>query len=360
MIKKNKVKFALSCLVLLLPVLLGVLMWEQLPESMATHWGADGNADGFGSKAFAVFGLPGILLVMHVVCLLVTGLDKKQMEQDTKALGILFWIMPAVSLLTNAMMYRAAVGKEFAMGLVLPAIIGLMFLFIGNYLPKIKQNKTLGIKISWTLNNEENWNRTHRFAGKLWVAGGLVILASAFLPVKAMLWVAGCITAAMIIAPMVYSYGIYRRQKAAGEYVAAQKTKADKIVGGIVGVVITLVLIGSTVLMFTGEVTVDCYETAFQIRATYWTDAQIDYAEVETVTYRKNLDPGARANGFGSARLSLGIFENEEFGDYTLYAYTGAKEFIVLTSGDKTLVIGLESPEQTQALYQTLLSKIKK
>mgnify|MGYP006946276043 FL=1 len=65
-----------------------------------------------------------------------------------------------------------------------------------------------------------------------------------------------------------------------------------------------------------------------------------------------------RTNGFGSARLSMGIFQNDEFGSYTLYAYTGAKEFIVLTSETRTLVIGMSKVEDTQTIYDTLLSKI--
>ena len=64
-------------------------------------------------------------------------------------------------------MYRAAFGKEFDLAFFMPAMLGVMFIFIGNYLPKVKQNRTLGIKISWALNNEENWNKTHRFGGKV-------------------------------------------------------------------------------------------------------------------------------------------------------------------------------------------------
>lgn len=78
----------------------------------------------------------------------------------------------------------------------------------------------------------------------------------------------------------------------------------------------------------------------------------------DTIEYRKDLDVGVRTNGFGSARLLMGIFQNDEFGSYTLYAYTGAKEFVVLTSGTKTLVIGMNDVEDTQAIYDTMLEKI--
>lgn len=95
----------------------------------------------------------------------------------------------------------------------MPALLGVMFIFIGNYLPKVKQNRTLGIKISWTLNNEENWNKTHRFGGKVWVVGGLIMLFSVFLPLTAMVWIMVCVIAVMVIVPIVYSYYIYKQHQ---------------------------------------------------------------------------------------------------------------------------------------------------
>ena len=89
-------------------------------------------------------------------------------------------------------------------------------------------------------------------------------------------------------------------------------------------------------------------------------DLEIDYSEIETIEYRKNLDVGVRTSGFGSPKLSMGIFQNDEFGSYTLYSYTGAKEHIILTSGEKTLVIGMSDPKETQAIYDAMLEKVDK
>ena len=358
MLKKNTFKIILSSLIILLPVVYGILMWNDLPDTMTTHWGADGNADGVGGKVFAVFGLPAILLALHLVCLLFTLLDKKQKAQNEKALGIVFWILPMISLLSNGIIYRAAFGSELNLALLVPALLGITMTIIGNYLPKVSQNRTLGIKISWTINNEENWNKTHRLAGKIWVACGLVMLLSIFLPLVAMLWVTGCVLVAMVVIPMVYSYSIYKHHQKEGiVYSAPEKSKAEKIAARISAVVVTLLLIGVAVLMFTGNITVDCGDSSFTINATYWTDLTVDYSEIDTIEYRKDLDPGLRTSGFASARLSMGIFQNDEFGSYTLYAYTGAEEYIVLTSGEKTLVIGLADAEETQAVYHTLLAK---
>ena len=139
MLKKNKSRIIISSIIILLPMIFGLIMWDKLPDTMTTHWGADGNADGFSGKVFAVFGLPAITLILHFVCLLFTLFDKKQKEQNPKALGMIFWILPVVSLFTNGIMYRTAFGKEFDLAVFVPALLGVMFIFIGNYLPKVKQ-----------------------------------------------------------------------------------------------------------------------------------------------------------------------------------------------------------------------------
>lgn len=361
MLKKNKFKVIISSIIILLPILFGIIMWNDLPNTMTTHWGADGNADGFSGKTFAVFGLPAILLILHFVCLLFTLLDKKQKDQNPKALGMVFWILPIISLFTNGIMYRAAFGKEFNLALLMPVLLGVMMTFMGNYLPKVKQNRTIGIKISWTLNNEENWNKTHRFAGKVWVVGGLIMLFSIFLPLTAMIWVTVCMIITMILIPMIYSYSIYmQHQKEGVVYISSTKSNAEKIALRVSAVIVPLLLFGTAILMFTGNIDVQCEDTTFKINATYWTDIEVDYSKVDTVEYRTDLDVGVRTNGFGSARLSMGTFQNEEFGSYTLYAYTDAKEFIVLTSDGKTLVIGMSDTKETQAIYDAILQKLDK
>ena len=361
MLKKNKIKVIISSIIILLPALFGIIMWNDLPDIITTHWGADGNADGLSGKVFAVFGTPIILLIFHFVCLLFTSLDKKQKDQNQKALGMVFWILPIISLFTNGIMYRAAFGKEFNLGLFMPALLGAMFIFIGNYLPKVKQNRTLGIKISWTLNNEENWNKTHRFSGKVWVVGGLILLPSVFLPLTAMVWFTACVIAAMVIIPMVYSYSIYKQHQKEGiVYAEAPKSGAEKIALRTTAVIVPIILLGVAILMFTGNIEVKCEDTALTIDATYWTDVEINYSEIETVEYRKDLDVGVRTSGFGSPRLSMGIFQNDEFGSYTLYSYTGAKEHIVLTSDGKTLVIGMSDTKETQAIYEAMMEKADK
>ncbi len=358
MLKRNKFKVILSAIIILLPMLFGIIMWNDLPNIMTTHWGADGNADGFSGKAFAVFGIPVILLVLQFVCVLFTLLDKKQREQNSKALGMIFWIVPMLSIVVNGIMYCAAFGLELDLVLLMGIPFGAIFILIGNYLPKTKQNRTLGIKVYWALGNEENWNKTHRFAGKLWVACGLVILLAAFLPTAAALVSFGCALALGVIAPAVYSYRLYLRHKKQGiEYTAALRSKGERIAVRISAVAVLLILVGAAVLMLTGNIEVKCQDDAIHINATYYTDTAVNYSDIDSVEYRNNFSVGTRMYGFGSARLSMGIFQNDEFGSYTLYSYTGAEEFVVLTSGEKTLVIGIKDTNVTREIYNTITEK---
>lgn len=210
---RNKWKIAISVVVILLPILFGLAIWNQLPEQMPTHWNMAGEVDGWSSKAFAVFGLPGILLAVHLLCVILTAADPKNKDQSHKVMGMILWLCPIISLVVQGMIYGAALGLEMNIHIQVSVLMGCMFVLIGNYLPKTKQNYTIGIKVMWALNSEENWNRTHRFAGRLWVAAGIVMFATILLP-DGWLWpvvLVGILVPAF--APMIYSYWIYRQEQ---------------------------------------------------------------------------------------------------------------------------------------------------
>ena len=359
MIKNNKWKALFSSLVILLPMLFGLIVWNKLPPVITTHWGADGIADGFGSKAFAVFAIPAILLALHWLCLFLSTLDKKQQGQNKKLISLVFWIIPFISLFTAGLTYSVAFGKTFRFEVFLPLLMGIMFVLMGNYLPKTTQNRTLGIKISWTLGNEENWNKTHRLAGKVWVIGGLVMLFCVFLPLLWMIVVTIGVMLALMIIPMVYSYCIYKRHQKEGiVYAKTFGSKTEKIVAIVALTVLLLLLAGVAVVMFTGRIDVQYEETAFRIEASYYSDLKVEYAAIDSIEYRETTEVGVRANGFASARLSMGVFQNDEFGYYTRYAYTSERACVVLHVDGKTLVISGKNEEKTKEIYEAISARI--
>ncbi len=358
-LNEYKWKIVWSTALTLLPMFIGLLLWNQLPDSMTTHWGADGVADGFSGKAFVVFALPAMMAGLNILCCLVTAIDPKQAKQNKKAMGIVFWIMPIISLCVSGMTYGIALGKSMDMFVVMPLLLGVMFVWLGNYMPKIKQNSTLGIKIYWTLHNEENWNKTHRVAGKVSVVGGIVTMLSALLPIQ---WMIAVMVAAMLVivlVPTIYSYRIYLRHKAQGvKYEAPAKSKGEKTVKWVSLVLVLAILAGTAAVMFTGDIAYTCAQDSLQIVADFQDGLTVSYNQIDSIELRESFDVGARAYGFGSAKLSMGNFRNDEFDAYTLYCYNSCNSMILIRSCEKVLAINCQTAEETAALYQALLTRI--
>lgn len=208
MIRKYWKILLITSITILLPVLAGLILWNQLPAQMPTHWNAAGEIDGWSSKPFAVFGLPGIMLAAQWLCLLGSLADPKKQNHSKKMLQLVLWIIPILSVAMHMVTYAVALGKSVRMEVVMPVVVGLILAIVGNYMPKCKQNYTIGIKIPWTLNSEENWNRTHRLAGWVWSVGGIAIIFTGFI---GGVWLFLPVVGVMILVPVLYSYVLYRR-----------------------------------------------------------------------------------------------------------------------------------------------------
>ena len=113
-------------------------------------------------------------------CILVTIIfyDNRNRQQSSKVIGMVIWMIPVTALIYNGMARLISMDAD-SENLFMAVIYfgtGLLFMIIGNYLPKVKQNNTIGIRVVWTLQDEENWNATHRFSGKLWMASGILCM----------------------------------------------------------------------------------------------------------------------------------------------------------------------------------------
>ena len=361
MLKKKKRTLILTSLLTLSPILIGLLLWNKLPEQMTTHWGADGVADGWSGRPFAVFGLPLIMLAVQWLCVLITAVDPKAKHQNSKVFELVLWIIPFVSLFASGLVYVTAFDLAFSPELLTFPLLGIIFILIGNYLPKCRQNHTTGIRIKWTLENEENWNATHRMAGKLWVAVGFISLFCGLLPLSLMPVVTVALISVTVIIPVLYSWHYHKTHLESGTYISRSQPvkKPRKFVRIISLLALTVLLIFVGVTMFTGDIEVVYGETSFTIEASYWDDLTVEYSAIDSVEYREDVHPGVRTFGFGSARLSLGSFKNDEFGAYTRYAYTGRDSCVVLRCGEKLLVISGADEAGTREIYDTLTAKIQ-
>lgn len=214
MLKRNKGTILLTAAVTALPIVMGLLLWSRLPEQIPTHFGFHGEPDGWSSKAFAVFGLPLILVGAHLLCAFGTMLDPKRRNIQDKMYRLVLWIIPVISILTCGAVYAYALGMAVDIALITELMVGMVFIIVGNYLPKCRQSYTMGIKIPWTLADEDNWNATHRFGGRVWILCGIAFLA--LIPLGNISPALGggltlTVIALAILLPTVYSYLHYRK-----------------------------------------------------------------------------------------------------------------------------------------------------
>lgn len=357
-ILKNKKALILSSLLILLPIPVGLILWNRFPETIAIHFGIDGRADGYGNVPFAVFVPPLLLLAVQWLCIFFTTRDPGNKDRNTKPLTLVLWIVPIIGNLCCGLMYALALGVDVSVEMIMGIALGLMFAAIGNYLPKCKMNSTMGIKIPWTYSSEENWNATHRFAGRVWVIGGLIAALGSLIPGG---WgIAVMITAmfALCVIPMVYSYRFYKKELAAGKPVKAGYSATDKKIMKGSGIFVAIILIFVAYVMFAGDIDFVFQEDSLLIDTNMYTDHILRYDTIDSVELREGNVSGSRIGGFGSARLLLGFFKNEEFGTYTRYTYTKPESCIILEVGSRTLVISGKTAEDTQVIYETLLNKI--
>ena len=207
---KNKREIILTTIVCLLPMLAGVILYSRLPDTIATHWGANGEPDGWSSKTFAVFAIPGIIAGINLFGQFAMRTDPKRQNMNPALFNIGIWTAPVISVLASAFIFATALGYESRIELILPLLTSLLFIVIGNYLPKTKQSYTMGIKLPWTLASEENWNRTHRLAGPLWVVCGILMAILSLLK-HAPFWLMPLLIAVMVLVPTIYSYNLYKK-----------------------------------------------------------------------------------------------------------------------------------------------------
>jgi len=208
MIKKNLKTMILTSIIILAPIVVGLILWDKLPAEMATHFDANGVADDWSPKELAVFGLPLFLLAVHWFCMAFTSVDPKRQNFSDKVIVLVMWLCPVVSIVGNGATYLYAMDNSVNTTPIAMLLLGCVFIVVGNYMPKMKQSYTIGIKVPWALNSEENWNRTHRFAGYMYMLAGVVTIIGGFIQ---QFWLVPLALVIAALIPMAYSFILYKK-----------------------------------------------------------------------------------------------------------------------------------------------------
>lgn len=199
----------LTSLLVLIPMLVGLILWNKLPEEIPVHFNSAGEADNYESKSFAVFFIPLFLWAMHLLTGFITLADPKKQNINDKVFLLILYVCPAAAVFGTLVMYTGALGVSVSINMIGNLFLGIVFLAVGNYLPKTRQNYTIGIKIPWALNDAENWNKTHRLGGIVWLLCGIVLLINAFLDI---IWIVPFTIATAVLLPTIYSFLLYKQK----------------------------------------------------------------------------------------------------------------------------------------------------
>lgn len=208
---KKLTKTWIVALIMLIVAIVGILI---MPDIIPTHFGPSGEPDGWGTK-YTVLMFPAITILVAVLAVPMMRLDPKEENYGRfeKYYYNFFFGFSLFFLAVEVLNIVIAVGININMGMIMCLVTGLLMIFVGNMMPKIKQNFYFGIKTPWTLADEENWFKTHRLAGKTSVFGGIVIALGAFVPGEGKAWLLLAVVLVMVAIPLIYSAVLHMKRR---------------------------------------------------------------------------------------------------------------------------------------------------
>lgn len=209
--RRNKKELVLTSLLTISPIAIGLFLYQQLPEKIAVHFNYQNVADTYYDRNVAILFLPAVLLIVHLVIYTLTYLSLNVKPIHPKLLRVVVWIIPVISFGGSIILYAYTLKLIPNVSTFILGFVALIFIVIGNYLPKCEHNYFIGVKTPWALASEENWKVTHRFAGPLWVVCGLVMLVVSVLQLP--FFINLVMLGLMVILPYVYSYRYHNRKK---------------------------------------------------------------------------------------------------------------------------------------------------
>lgn len=214
--RANPFGIRIIILVACIPVIYLAAVYDRLPATVPLHFNINGDADRIDSKAELWFPVLLLAIVSVGVYALISNLRSIDPKKTAGLSPDLYQKIGAVVTVffcaLNLVIIHAAQQGSLQLNKFLLPLLGLFFAVLGNYMHSIKPNYFVGFRTPWTLENEDNWRKTHQLVGKLWVPGGLLVtISSLLLPAKAGLVVFLCIIGIITLVPAVYSYLYFKK-----------------------------------------------------------------------------------------------------------------------------------------------------
>ena len=198
-------------LVGLLPIVMGLAVYSKLPEKMPIHWGLDGEPNGYATKLVGVLLIPLIMIVTNIIVQFSLQIANTTNE---KLARVMTWLLPALSLVIQFLVLAESLGYHLDVALITMVIVGIIFILLGNYIPKTSQNRVVGFRFPKTMNNPDNWQKTNRIGAIMLVISGLIMIiggiVSTWYPMVAVLTF-GVSLILIVLVPLCYSIRLARK-----------------------------------------------------------------------------------------------------------------------------------------------------
>ena len=213
--KNNTPNLLIALILLTIPLGYAAYVYPSLPNTIPTHFNLKGEADGFGGKDSIFLG-PGIMAVVGLFTFFLLSNIKQfdpkkyKSEDDGMFKKLALLIVAFLSVLAFVITFSATNQTVNITKIILP-VLGIFFAVMGWYMPKLHQNYFAGFKLPWTLENENNWNATHKVAGKWWLYGGIFQCITGMVLTNKLSFICFITsTLFMVLIPTVFSYRMFK------------------------------------------------------------------------------------------------------------------------------------------------------
>lgn len=199
----------------LVPYVYLALVWNELPDSVATHFDLAGNANGWSEKNTLIFMPTSFALLLNLLLVLLPKFDPKNKlaQMGDRYMTFRFILVLFVSILMTYILYVARFNGAGSPNIAF-VLIGALLMALGNYFQAVRPNYFIGIRSPWTLESETVWKKTHRAAGRLYMLGGLAIaLAALFLSPTSVTPVMIGVISILVFVPFIHSYVLFKKEK---------------------------------------------------------------------------------------------------------------------------------------------------
>lgn len=174
--KKNRKTLMLSVMVCLLPIVLGIAFYNKLPEQMPIHFTIHDVPDNYAPKKFALFAIPSIMAMVQAICMLfIIKVNKQNNNEKPRLVKIMEWFIPVITVLVYMIMIEVSLGSQVYVGKSICLILGISFMIIGNYFPKM--NYEMGKTVFHPApKSESSFRKMSKFIGYTFIGIGMMLL----------------------------------------------------------------------------------------------------------------------------------------------------------------------------------------